>query len=271
MFKVETDRCWTNFVKNSNSLPRLPAKTTIGLPFIELTAVDSTNIYAMDQVKANLAAHGTAYFAQSQTAGKGQNGKQWLSEPGENLILSVVLDSTFLTLSKQFSLSVMVALACKDLLQTYLPEDLAIKWPNDIYWCDRKTGGILIETLLRGSKWQWSVVGIGINVNQTKFPKSIMNPVSMKQITGKHFDPVALAKELCGHLEKRYQQLINKEETKMLAEYRSYLYKKDQDVKLKKGPIVFNATIKNVSEQGHLMVESGIKERFLFGEVEWVR
>jgi BirA family biotin operon repressor/biotin-[acetyl-CoA-carboxylase] ligase len=114
-------------------------------------------------------------------------------------------------------------------------------------------------------------VGIGINVNQTKFPKSIINPVSMKQITGKHFDPVALAKELSGHLEKRYHQLKNKEEAKMLAEYRSSLYKKYQEVKLKKGPIVFNAVIKDVSEQGDLIVNSGIKERFHFGEVEWVR
>lgn len=261
-------------------MPRLPAKTAIGLPFIELTAIDSTNIYAMDQVKANLAAHGTAYFAQSQTAGKGQKGKQWLSEPGENIILSVVLDSTFLTLSRQFSLSVMVSLACKDLLQTYLPEDLAIKWPNDIYWCDRKAAGILIENAIvaNNSKlinngapiWKFAIIGIGININQTQFDSTLKQAVSLKQITGKAYDVVQLAKELHVCVMNAVDNLLAQNEQPIIQQYNAVLYKKGQQVKMKVADVFFETTIQEVNDTGQLLTTDIIDNTFDFGTVEWM-
>ncbi len=232
--------------------------------------VESTNIYAMDRLQANLAAHGMAFFTDNQTAGKGQHGKTWFAEPGSNMALSVVLDTASLSLAKQFPLSVMVALACYDLYSKYASDETRIKWPNDIYWRDRKAGGILIENLVRGNKWQGAVAGIGINLNQVLFPEMQRKPVSLKQITGNHFDTVAFAKELCECMELRYQQLMQGEFAVMLLQYNERLFKKGERVKLKSGPAAFYCTVTGVSADGELEVSGGPKESFRFGEVEWV-
>ncbi len=260
----------TNFVKNTNSLLPLHVKSTIGQPFIELTEVESTNIYAMDQLQSNLAAHGTAVFAHHQTGGKGQHGKTWLSEPGSNLALSVILDTEFLSIANQFPLSVMAALACHDLFSRYALDETRIKWPNDVYWRDRKAGGILIENRMRGSKWQGSVVGIGLNLNQVQFVGTLKNPVSLKQITGKNFNIITFAKELCVCLEYRYQQLQEGKWEELLLLYNQHLFKRNERVKLKKESASFYCTVLGVSQTGELLVSGGPKESFRFGEVEWV-
>ena len=245
-------------------------KSTIGQPFIELPVVESTNIYAMDRLQANLAAHGTVYFAHSQTDGKGQHGKNWISEDGNNLIMSVILDCSFLSVLNQFPLSVMVAVACHDLFSKYAKDETTIKWPNDLYWCDRKAGGILIENLVRGNKWQWSVVGIGINLNQTHFPPFLKNPVSLKQITGNHLEPLEIAKELCNSLENRYQQLKNGDFEDLLTYYNKHLFKIGQPTRLKYQSIAFGCILNGVGADGELKVIDGLKDSFRFGEVEWI-
>src|SRR5476651_129681 len=229
-------RC-TNFGKNSNSLPPFPAKSTIGNPFIELTEVESTNIYAMEQVQANMAAHGTVFFAFSQTAGKGRQGRNWVADPGMNITLSAVLDCSALSLTQLFELSLLVSMACHDFFCVYAPEETTIKWPNDLYWRDRKAGGILIENIIRGDNWLWAIVGIGINLNQVSFPDSLKNPVSLKQITGKNFDAVVLAKELCACLETRYLEWTTEGIRAIHNKYNALLYKTGEQVTLKKNNI----------------------------------
>jgi BirA family biotin operon repressor/biotin-[acetyl-CoA-carboxylase] ligase len=262
--------CFVNFVKNTTSLLPFTAKTDIGEPFVELTEVESTNIYAMERVQANMAAHGSAYFAHTQTAGKGQLGKKWLSEPGSNLILSVVLDGSPFLITQLFELSLVVSLACHDFFSGYAGDETSIKWPNDIYWRDRKAGGILIENIIRGEKWIASVVGIGININQTTFPDNLKNPVSLKQITGNVFDSVQLAKELCRHLQFRYSAWVGGEAKKLLAYYNQCLFKKGATVSLKKNNIIFPCTIDSVNAAGDLVVSNGMMQQFQFGEVEWI-
>ncbi len=251
-------------------MPPSDLKSIIGQPFIELTEVESTNIHAMSRLQGGLADHGTAFFAHHQTAGKGQRGKSWLDEPGNNIALSVIMDCSFLSPANQFPLSVMVALAGRDLFSQYGGDETFVKWPNDIYWRDRKAGGILIENLVRGSIWQASVVGIGINVNQTNFPELLKNPVSLKQVTGKHFNPVHLAQELCGYLEQRYEQLKASDFDTMCKEYNRHLFKRGELVKLKSGTRSFECIINGVSVNGELEVSGAEKDRFRFEEVEWV-
>lgn len=248
---------------------------TIGYPFIELDAVDSTNNYAFDKLQSNLAAHGTAFFAHEQTAGKGQRGKVWISEPkSSSILLSLALDSSFISIQQQFLLSIAVALAAHDLFSKYAGDETKIKWPNDIYWRDRKAGGILIESLvakkLTGiSVWKWAVVGLGININQTKFSKNLLNPVSLKQITGKNFNASLLAKELCICLQNRFGELQEGKTKKQLKEYNFYLYKIHQIVRLKKQNAAFNCVVEGVNTRGELMVSGAAQEKFVFGEVEW--
>ena len=251
-------------------MPAFTAKTTIGDPFIELTEVASTNIYAMEQIQSNLAGHGSAYFAYSQTMGRGQQGKKWLSEPGSNLILSVIIDSSCFSITQLFQLSLVVSIAAHDFFSRYGGEETSIKWPNDIYWRDRKAGGILIENVIRGDKWLWAVVGIGVNLNQTVFPEALSNPVSLKQITGKTYDCVTMAKAFCACFEERFQGWKQGNFFNLLSFYNQLLYKKGQRVLLKKKNILFHGTIEAVTAAGELVVNNGMKQVFKFGEIDWV-
>lgn len=249
--------------------------TPIGEPFIELQSIDSTNKYAINLAHNGLVQNGTVFFAHNQYAGKGQRGKLWTTEAGKNLTLSIVLNPYPLKLADSFKLSYCVAVAVSDFFKNYCGNETKIKWPNDIYWNDRKAGGILIENVVGCgasdvANWQWAVVGIGININQTVFPDDLINPVSLKQITGKEFDVLRLAKELCTHLEKYYSQLIADTSNSVFDQYLDSLYKKNEKVKLKKMNRIFEVTIKGVSKNGQLITQHAIEEVFEFGEVEWL-
>ncbi|MEO6720670.1 MAG: biotin--[acetyl-CoA-carboxylase] ligase [Ferruginibacter sp.] len=238
--------------------------------FIILNQVDSTNNYAMGTVHEGLAKHGNAVFSPFQTNGKGQRGKVWQTEPGQNIALSVILNPKHLNVHHQFQLSLAVALASYDLFSKYAGEETCIKWPNDIYWRDRKAAGILIENLISGNEWKWAIAGIGINVNQTTFDNSLKKVVSLKQITGKDFDPGELAKELHQHILKRTGDLSRKAFSVLLNEYQGHLYKINSVVKLKKENMVFETMIKGISPTGQLLTFDVIERQFDFGEVEWV-
>ena len=246
------------------------AKTPIGAPFFELPDVDSTNIYAIDKVQANLAAHGAVFFAHHQFAGKGQREKEWISGPGLNLLVSIVIDPSFLPLSQQFSLSAMTALACLDFFSGYAGEETSIKWPNDLYWRDRKAAGVLIENHIQGMNWQYAIIGIGMNINQTIFDQGIKNPVSLKQITGQDFNPVTLARELCVCMESRFQALKSGGQSAQLIDYNKSLYKKNALVRFKKENIQFQARVEGVNAQGELLLSGGLQDSFSFGDLVWL-
>ena len=242
---------------------------SIGKHFTELAVVDSSNNYAMAQAQKGTAKHGDAWFAHYQTAGKGSRGKKWNSTPGENIMLSVLIEPVGLLYSDVFYLTATVALAAFDLVKMYTDDSVSIKWPNDIYWRDRKAAGILIENSFRGAEWQWCVAGIGMNINQTRFDPALPNPVSIKQISGKEHNAVHLAKELCNFMEERFCQLHQHKQS-ILTDYNAVLYKKGQKVKLKKGNAVFTTEIKEVNADGLLAVNDEAASQFSFGEIEWV-
>ena len=250
--------------------------TPIGLPFTELTEVDSTNIYAMNQVKTNLAVHGAAFLAQKQWAGKGQMGKVWEAETGQNILLSVVLDPKKLVFDgfamDPSVVSMLVAAGCFNFFVTYAGDETSIKWPNDIYWRDRKAAGILIENSFRGPVWQWSIAGMGVNINQTEFGTDLNKAVSLKQITGKTFLVPALAKELCNHIEAAFQIAVDKGPDTLLALYNNVLYKKGEQVSLDIEGQKITATICRVLSNGYLEIETenGIKQSHALGAIKWL-
>lgn len=271
-------------------MPQPPATKPLGLPFIELQSVDSTNNYARQQVHAGLAQHGMAFFAHEQVEGKGQRGKIWTTEKDNNIILSIVVDPAPLQLRQQFQLSACLAVAVHEFFSKYAGDQTKIKWPNDLYWQDRKAGGILIENIVIGkdpgignsapvlrekkqgqSNRIWiSIIGIGININQTSFPETLRNPVSLKQITGKNFNVTDLAKELCLVADKRFTELTTGGGDSIAAYYLEHLYKRKEKVKLKKGSRTFEVIIEGISPTGKLITEHAIREEFDFGEIEWV-
>jgi len=242
----------------------------IGEPFNILPTTDSTNNHAMNEARLGQTSDGAAYFALDQYQGKGQRDKTWNSKPGENIILSVVKDCSGFHLNNQFQLSVAVALACFDFFSAYAGDETRIKWPNDIYWRDRKAGGILIENMVKSDQWGKAIIGMGININQTTFDTIEGKPVSLKQITGKSFDPISLAKELCQHLEHRFLVLENKPFDQLLSAYNDQLYKKDELVPFKRNNILFQAKVNGVDKDGHLLIMHGVEERIRFGEITWL-
>lgn len=246
-------------------------RLVIGNPFHVLATIDSTNNYAMAQVNAGPVADGSAWFAMEQTAGKGQRGKQWLSEPGENIMLTTVLQPA-LALPQQFMLSVAVALGAYDFFSKYAGDDTRIKWSNDIYWRDRKAAGILIENRLDTARgvWQWAIVGMGVNINQVKFGDGHKNPVSLKQITGKTWDMLELTRELCASQERWWQKLRIEGAGAVLEAYQDALYKVGETVKLKKDNVVFETKVCGVTGAGQLLTKDVMERQFEVGEVEWV-
>ena len=252
-------------------MPPASVNSRIGLRFLVLDTVDSTNNYAMGQLHAGLANHGQTYFALHQFAGKGQRGKTWNAHPGENITMSIILTPDFPNNQYSFLLSAAVALSCIDLLKDYSIEDAKVKWPNDIYWRDRKTGGILIENLYRANDWKHAVAGIGLNVNQTEFPELEDLAISLKLITGLEYDPIELSKALCDKLQSRYEQLLDGQQDKIMNDYNGQLYKKDEQVRLRKENVVFETTVTHVSRNGQLHTRDAMERSFDFGEVEWIR
>jgi len=186
----------------------------LGAPLIELSTIDSTNIYAMAQIKEGLAKSGSCFRADYQTHGKGQHGRVWESTQGQNLLCSYILELKEVDSLKNWSpkdqigFSAAIALGIRAFFDAYTNGDTKIKRPNDIYWRDRKAGGILIENILRGTEWTWSVIGIGININQTQFSPEAPNPVSLKQITGRDWEILSLQASLSKALNHSLQDWL---------------------------------------------------------------
>ncbi len=225
----------------------------------------------MAQATAGKLKHGTLVFAHDQWAGKGQRGRTWNSNPGENIILSVVLEPVAMPISATFGLSACVAMACHDLFSNYAGlGPTRIKWPNDLYWNDRKAGGILIENHFKGDRWLFAIAGMGVNINQVAFPATARLPVSLRQITGRPYDAMELARELGNCLERRFAALENGGVQAMVDAYNGVLYRKGEEVRLKKDNAVFTTRVERVSVQGELLTRDVLDRCFTFGEVEWV-
>jgi BirA family biotin operon repressor/biotin-[acetyl-CoA-carboxylase] ligase len=237
--------------------------------------VDSSNNYAMAKLHAGMVKHGTTFLAHAQTAGKGQRGKQWTSTPGQNITMSSVFAlphsfsaATLIKLqSFPFLFSAAAALSCYDFIKACGVHDISIKWPNDLYIGDRKAGGILIENSYQ-SEWQWSVVGIGINLNQTTFDVPNGRPISLANITGTDYNVRKKSEELASLLFSRIQWLDTASAQEIMLEYNSRLYKRGDEVRLKKGSATFTTTLLHVDTQGKLHTSDVMHREFTIGEVE---
>ena len=234
---------------------------------IVLEKVDSTNNYAMALIKKGSISNGMSVFAIEQTIGKGRRGKQWNAMPGQNITLSIVAEMLWQPVLSQFPLSVAVALACRDFIKSFVKEKVFIKWPNDIFINDSKAAGVLIENVIKGTLWQWTVIGIGVNVNQVDFDEVDAKVTSLKRETGMVYDVMTLAGELRDFVLKRIHDFKKGNFGQMLQEYNEHLYARNRLVKLKKENMVFETTIRAVSEIGQLITSDVLERSFNFDEV----
>ena len=240
-----------------------------GQNIIRLPSVGSTNNYTIEKLRQSVIPEGTVVVADEQTNGKGQRGNHWQSKPNKNLTFSVVLHPHFLAPTEQFNLTKVVSLAVYDFLINKGIQAVKIKWPNDVFVGTNKIAGILIENTLAGNHLKHSVVGVGLNVNQTDFPVEL-HATSLAKETGNTFD---LQKELaafCGYLEARYLQLKNGSNLLHL-QYHQQLYLLNTASQFTTNGETFTGTITGTTHEGKLKIATNAKERvFDFKEICFV-
>lgn len=242
----------------------------IGKKAYYLPTCHSTNDMASVLIANKKPIDGTVIYADKQLAGKGQRGNRWESEEGKNLTFSVLLKVDFLDPSENFFLTLITSLAIHDLLTEYVREGLKIKWPNDIVCFKQKIAGILIENYIKQNVLEWSVLGIGLNVNQKEF--SFQTATSLSSICNQEFDLEELLELLLQYLEKRYFQLKRQKYDELKSNYLERLYWKDEIHVFRSNEQYFNGRIVGVNESGRLKVETetGIS-LYNFKEIQFVR
>jgi len=245
----------------------------IGRQRFELEELNSTNQYAQELLRNQMVKEGASIVVRNQTKGKGQRGASWEAEPGKNLTISIILLPVFLPASDQFFLSRISALAITDLLKALPginPDEIKIKWPNDIYAGNRKVAGILIENSWRGNDLAASVIGIGLNVNQDKFESAPL-ACSLKNITGTEYVLRSIEDALYECLERRYLQLRTDKKQQIMDEYHSLLYRLGQWHVFYKGAEPFTACIEGVTDMGllRLKMENGTEQNMDLKEIRY--
>lgn len=236
-----------------------------------LPSCQSTNDEASDLIARSDPAEGTLVVTDYQTAGRGQRGNTWEALPGQNLTFSLILKPTFLRATDQFWLNIAVSLGITDTLQPLLGDALRIKWPNDIYAGDRKLGGILIENTLHGHHLAWSVIGIGLNVNQTEFAHPTATSVQEQVPLPNGYDLPGVLGSCCERMEQRYLQLRSGQRDNLKSNYLQLLYRYQAAHQFESSGRIFKGTIVGVDPSGRLAIaEAGQVRHFGFKEVAFL-
>jgi len=196
------------------------------MKIVKLNAIDSTNAYLKDLIKLTTVENWTVIVTDNQVKGKGQFDNKWISEKGKNLTFSILVRLKDLKIKQQFYLNYSVSIALYNVLRYYIPEKLTVKWPNDILSANHKICGILIESSINNSNVNHAIIGIGLNVNQEKFPSNILNAGSLKTVLNRNIDKEELLDKIL--LEIQYQlHLVQQQKFKEIKEqYERVLYKK---------------------------------------------
>lgn len=237
---------------------------------IELDTVDSTNNYAMHLIDADTAQDGLTVVARAQSIGRGQRGREWICKPDDGLLMSIIVAPN-IELDRQFCFNTHVAVAIASVLQElYEYWDVNVKWPNDIIINDKKTGGILIENVLRGNTWVYSIIGLGLNVRQTDFPATLPNATSLAIASGKQFD----IKHLYMAIRDKIFLLIDERAfaSGEMKFFNEYLFRYDEWQTFTDGIKTWKAQVLGVERDGRLKVrfENGDFASYTHGSVEWV-
>ncbi|MCX2452964.1 biotin--[acetyl-CoA-carboxylase] ligase [Pedobacter sp. PLR] len=245
----------------------------VGQNLIKLLEVDSTNNFIKDLVSnSGPLTEGTVIMADHQFAGRGQQSNVWHTEPGLNLTFSLYLKPAFLPISKQFLLNMAVSIGIRNALQVFIKDGIKIKWPNDIYHNGRKMGGVLIENILAGSTYKASIIGIGLNVNQSAFAPELRDrATSMKGILQADVNLISVLAEICSNIEKQYLRLKSGNHQALITDYVSGLYKFDTLATYRQNGEVIEGRIVEVTEAGMLVILiNGEKKEYNFKEIEFL-
>ncbi len=236
-----------------------------------LPSCQSTNDEASVLIAQTDPNEGLLVITDNQTAGRGQRGNSWEAQPGQNLTFSLILNPSFLSANEQFWLNMAISLGIYDTLQPLVGPDLCIKWPNDVYVRDQKLGGILIENTLHGYRIARSVVGIGLNVNQTEFGYSTATSLQNQAPLQNAYDLPGLLSRLCETLEQRYLQLRSGQREVLRTDYLQTLYRYQQRHPFESEGQSFQGTIIGIDATGRLAIADDEHVRYFgFKEVSFL-
>lgn len=237
---------------------------------IHLNEIDSTITYLKRTSKNKHLVEFTTVLADYQTAGYGQQGNFWESEAHSNLLFSFILYPDFCQANQQFCLSQMISIAIKETLEKYV-SNISIKWPNDIYWKDKKICGILIDQDIIGTKIDLSIIGIGVNINQPHFKSNAPNPISLFQITGKKYNLQEILIDILLCTKNYYKRLIAGDNTFISQKYFNSLYRRNGYYPYYDREGKFMARIKKILPSGNLILidQNGKERSYQFKEVSF--
>lgn len=229
---------------------------TMETRWIKYDSLASTNSAVSELLKQEKPDEGLVILTDYQEDGRGQGVNVWQSKPGENLLMSLLLYPAFLSASSQFQLSMLVSLALCDLLDS-LGASPQVKWPNDIIGHRGKMAGILIEHGITGGELSHSIVGIGLNLNQSQFPDFPFAATSLFLDTGKKTHPEEIARKLLQHILKRYDRLKEEGASELEKAYLERLFRLGELSDFTAAGECFEGIIRGVNEFGELQVERG--------------
>ena len=235
---------------------------------IKLATVDSTNNYVAKLVKKTKVSFGTVILADFQSNGMGQRENSWHSEKGKNLLFSIYFDSSFLTTNTVFYLSKTIAISLRGFIFNITGKNVLIKWPNDILVNKKKIAGVLIENQLRNNEICSSIIGIGLNVNQTKFSDNILAS-SMRVLTHREYDLISLLEIFLNVFNSNMSILKEKKFKTIDAQYHKNLFNYNKWSLYKEKDVVFKAKLSSVNSKGllELDLENGTSKSYDFQKV----
>lgn len=248
---------------------------------INLPTVDSTNLFVRemlsDESSGGVTSAGsslpgfTLVVADDQTKGRGQKGNSWETEPGKNIIFSLLCHPAFIHPAHQFLLSQSMAVAVQQTLSEYV-DGVEVKWPNDIYVGDKKISGTLIECDLQGKHISNCIIGVGININQTAFRSDAPNPTSLRLLTGKEHDREQILSDIIGRFQQMYDMLRQGDEATIRTSYMNNLYRREGMHCYADARGEFMAEVAGIEPTGHLLLrfDNGNVVRYEFKDVKFI-
>ena len=238
---------------------------------IRVAETVSTNSLIRELIGKESLPEGSVVIADFQTAGRGQIGNVWESEAGKNLTFSLVIYPSCIPVNQQFLISQIAALSVKETLDHYV-DNVTVKWPNDVYWKDKKICGMLIENDLSGRSIATSIIGIGLNVNQGTFRGDAPNPISLAQILDKEINKEEVLQRFLSTFYSYYLDLLQEQYSKIREHYDASLYRRSGFYAYKDKQGTFEAEIAGIEPTGHMLLrlQDGSVRRYAFKEVAYV-
>ncbi len=247
----------------------MSSEKIIGAEHIHYSQLDSTNAEAKRLIDKGVAKEGMVITTDVQTQGRGQYGRIWNSEEQQNVMMSMIVSPIFIKIEDQFWLNIATGLTVKNIVATYC-KNVTIKWPNDIFIGKKKVAGILIQNYIQTDKIRYSIIGVGLNVNQEEWPSGIPNATSLKKESGNHLRIPLIIDQICSEMDN-YYKILRFQPKSMWDDYHKNLYGINESNSFSHGEEKIQGRIIGIDKIGRLRIEqNGRVDIFNHGDISLI-